>query len=41
MEFLVGSGILRRSQVDSGYDGSPARFVAERGEVVQQGHLTN
>jgi hypothetical protein len=39
-EFLVGSGILRRSQVDGGYDGNPARFVAERGKVVQQGYLT-
>jgi len=41
MEFLVGTGILRRSQIDGGYDGSPARFVAENGEIVQQGYLTN
>lgn len=41
MEFLVGSGILRRSQVEGSYDGSPARFVADDGRVAQQGYLTN
>jgi hypothetical protein len=38
MEYLVGSGILRRSQVDGSYDGSPARFVAEQGEIAQSGY---
>src|SRR6266536_3209067 len=28
MDYLLGSGILRRSQVDGSYDGSPAAFVA-------------
>jgi hypothetical protein len=41
MEYLVGSGILRRSQVDGSYDGSPARFVAERGDVAQSGYATS
>jgi len=41
IEFLVGAGILRRSQIDSSYDGSPSRFVAEQGRIVQQGYLTN
>ncbi len=41
MEFLVGSSILRRSQVEGSYDGSPARFVADNGQVAQQGYLTN
>jgi hypothetical protein len=40
MEYLIGSGILRRSQVDGSYDGSPARFVASRGEVAQSGYAT-
>jgi hypothetical protein len=41
MEYLVGSGILRKAQTEGSYDGSPSRFVAERGQVVQQGYLTN
>jgi hypothetical protein len=41
MEYLVGSGILRRSQVDGSYDGSPSRFVAEGGAIVQAGFVTN
>lgn len=41
MEYLLGSGILRRSQVDPSYDGNPARFVAARGTIVVQGYATN
>jgi hypothetical protein len=41
LEYLVGSGQLRRSQVDSGYQGTPDRWVAARGSIVQQGFLTN
>ena len=41
MDFLVGSGILRRSQVDASYDGTPSRFVAAGGKVAQQGYVTN
>jgi hypothetical protein len=41
MEYLVGSGQLKRSQVDAGYAGSPDRWVASRGSIVQQGFLTN
>ncbi len=41
MEYLVGAGILRRSQVDGTYDGSPSRFVASGGQLVQQGYVTN
>jgi hypothetical protein len=40
MEYLVGSGILKRSQVDGSQDGSPARFVASGGEVTQAGYAT-
>jgi hypothetical protein len=41
VEYLTGSGILRKAQVEGSYDGTPARFVAEQGKVVQQGYLTN
>jgi hypothetical protein len=40
MEYLIGSGILKKSQVDGSYDGSPARFVAEQGEIAQSGYAT-
>ena len=40
MEYLIGSGILKKSQVDGSYDGSPARFVAEQGDVAQSGYAT-
>ncbi len=41
MDYLVGSGILRKSQVDGSYDGSPATFVADGGKTVVQGYATN
>ena len=41
MDYLVGSGQLKRSQVDPGYAGTPDRWVAARGSIVQQGFLTN
>ena len=41
MEYLTGSGQLKRSQVDAGYTGTPDRWVASRGSIVQQGFLTN
>ena len=41
MDYLVGSGILRASQVDGSYDGTPSRLVASRGQVVVQGFATS
>jgi hypothetical protein len=41
MEYLLGSGILRRRQVDGSYDGSPAAFVASGGKIAVQGYATN
>jgi hypothetical protein len=41
MDYLVGAGILQRGQVDGSFDGSPARFVAERGKVAQSGFATH
>jgi hypothetical protein len=40
MDYLISRGILKKSQVDGSYDGSPARFVTSRGEVTQQGYAT-
>lgn len=39
--YLTGSGILRASQLDASYDGSPSRFVAAAGKDVVQGYATN
>ena len=39
-EYLVGSGQLTAYQVDPSYDGSPSRFIAEEGALVQQGFAT-
>jgi hypothetical protein len=41
MEFLVGSGILKRSQLDGSYDGSPALFVQSCGKAAFQGFATS
>jgi hypothetical protein len=40
MDYLTGAGILKKSQVDSSYDGTPARFVTGGGKIVQQGFIT-
>jgi hypothetical protein len=41
MEFLVGSGILKESQLNGSYDGSPALFVQSGGEAALQGFATS
>lgn len=41
MDYLIGSGILRKGQVDGSYDGSPTRFLTEKGKIAQQGFATN
>jgi hypothetical protein len=41
MEYLIGSGILRRSQTNGSYDGSPSVFVGAGGKVAVQGYATN
>ncbi len=40
MDYLTGSGLLQKSQVDGSYDGSPAAFVASNGNIAQQGYVT-
>ena len=41
MEYLVGSGIIRRSQLDPNYDGSPDKFYAAGGKITQAGFATS
>jgi hypothetical protein len=41
MEYLIGSGILRKSQVNGSYDGSPKFFVGGKGEAAQAGFATS
>ena len=41
MDYLLGTGQLRPSQVDGSYDGSPDRLVASRGDLVVQGFATS
>jgi hypothetical protein len=41
MDYLTGTGILRPSQVEPSYDGTPTRFVESRGQAVMQGYATN
>ncbi len=36
-DYLVPTGVLKKSQVDGSYDGTPANFVAANGKVAQQG----
>jgi len=40
VEYMAGAGFLSQSQLDSSYNGSPARFVAGGGAVVPQGFAT-
>jgi hypothetical protein len=40
MDYLTGAGILKKSQIDGSYNGTPARFVASGGTVAQQGFAT-
>lgn len=40
MDYFTGQGILKKSQVDGSYDGSPASFVAANGKIAQQGYAT-
>jgi len=40
MSYLTGAGILKESQTDGSYDGTPAKFVADKGVSGQQGFAT-
>ena len=40
-EVFIAQGMWSRDQVDPSYAGSPARFVAENGEIAQQGFASS
>jgi len=40
VDYLVTSGQIKASQVDTSYDSTPSRWVASGGGVVQQGFIT-
>lgn len=41
MDYLVANGYVSKEQADASFDGTPSRFVAERGKVMQQGYVSN
>jgi hypothetical protein len=41
MDYLLGTGQLRQSQVDGSYDGSPDRLAASKGVIAVQGFATS
>lgn len=40
MDYLTSTGVLKKDQVDSSGDGSPARFVAAGGDIATSGYAT-
>jgi hypothetical protein len=40
MDYLIGSGILKKSQVNGSYDGTPTVFVSSGGQDAVQGFAT-
>ena len=41
IDYLISRGWVSKGQVDTSYDGSPTRFVASDGAIVQQGFATS
>jgi hypothetical protein len=41
MDFLVSKGFVNKTQKDASFDGTPARFAAEGGKIIQQGYASN
>ncbi|WP_156959810.1 hypothetical protein [Nocardia sp. BMG51109] len=41
MDYLIANGYVRPEQADASFDGTPSRFVAEHGRVMQQGYVSN
>jgi len=40
MSYLTGSGVLKASQTDGGYDGTPAVFITQNKQPAVQGYAT-
>jgi len=41
MDYLISKGFVTKAQLDASFDGTPSRFVAERGKIIQQGYASN
>jgi hypothetical protein len=41
MDYLVSKGYVSKGQKDASFDGTPSRFVAEGGKLIQQGYASN
>ncbi|MFC5754767.1 hypothetical protein [Actinomadura rugatobispora] len=41
MDYLVSKGYVTKDQADSSFDGTPSRFVADKGRTMQQGYVSN
>lgn len=41
MDYLVAKGDVNKDQLDSSFDGTPSRFVAAGGKLIQQGYASN
>ncbi|UGT56573.1 ABC transporter substrate-binding protein [Nocardia asteroides] len=41
MDYLIAHGDVSAAQADASFDGTPSRFVAERGRAMQQGYVSN
>lgn len=41
MDYLLANGYVTKAQADASYDGTPSRFVSEKGRVMQQGYVSN
>jgi len=41
MDYLIAKGFVTKEQKDASFDGTPSRFVAAAGKIVQQGYASN
>jgi hypothetical protein len=41
MQYLLGAGLVRSSQLDGSYDGTPSRFIAKNGAIANAGFATS
>jgi hypothetical protein len=41
MQYLLGAGLVRSSQLDGSYDGTPGRFVQSGGKIANAGFATS
>lgn len=41
LQVFVAEGVLDEAQLDTSYDGSPGRFIAEGGKIAQQGFASS